>query len=164
MYHSIRFNHDSLTFSASHFITFDNPEKVEALHGHNFRLEVEISGPMNRQSYIVDFVIAFDILKKICEALSHKVLLPRDHPFITIKKSGDNLQVSMPPLVWAFPAADTAVLPLKNVTTEALADYILTTLRKMLLDAHAFEFSDDRYIITVAIEESAGMWAISRDQ
>lgn len=162
MRHAIRFENDSLNFSASHFITFGEPEKVEALHGHNFRIKAEIDGPLNRRAYVVDFLIAFESLKKICETLTHKVLLPRDHPYIKIKTTEDTVSVSMPPLKWAFPVVDTLTLPMRNTTTEALAEYIAKQFRKTLEDEKAFEFPSEQYALSIALEEAPGMWAVYR--
>ena len=164
MKHSIRFEHDALHFSASHFITFGSPEQVEALHGHNFRIKAEVSGPLNCKEYVVDFLIAFESLKKICAMLSHKVLLPRDHPYITIKNIDGTVHVSMPPLQWAFPEGDTLTLPLRNATTEALARYISERFREMLEQESAFEMPLPQYRITIELEESPGMWAVSQDE
>jgi 6-pyruvoyltetrahydropterin/6-carboxytetrahydropterin synthase len=164
MKHAIRFEHDALHFSASHFITFGTPEKVEALHGHNFRIKAEVAGPLSRREYVIDFLIAFEILKKICGMLSHKVLLPRDHPYITIKPVEDALHVSMPPLQWMFPAEDTITLPIRNTTTEALAGHIAGLFRELLEQESAFEMPPTHYQITIELEESPGMWAIFRDK
>jgi len=163
MKHAIRFEHDALHFSASHFITFGTPEKVEALHGHNFRIKAEVSGPLNAREYVVDFLLAFDVLKKICEMLSHKVLLPRDHPYITIKSADNTTHASMPPLQWAFPTGDTLTLPLRNTTTEALAEYVAKFFREQLEQESAFEMSPSLYKITIELEESPGMWAVYRE-
>lgn len=164
MKHAIRFEHDALHFSASHFITFGTPEKVEALHGHNFRIKAEVSGPLNRREYVVDFLIAFDALKRICEMLSHKVLIPRDHPYITLKTLDNTLHVSMPPLQWVFPIGDTVTLPIQNTTTESLAKYIAGHFRELLERESAFEMPPSHYGITLELEESPGMWAVFRDQ
>ena len=161
--YAIRFEHDALHFSASHFITFDTPEKVEALHGHNFRIKAEVSGPLNPRAYVVDFLIAFDSLKKICAMLSHKVLLPGSHPYITIQTVKDTVHVSMPPLQWSFPECDTLTLPVKNATTEALAGHVAELFRKMLEQESAFEMSPSQYCITIELEESPGMWAVFRE-
>ena len=163
MKHSIRFEHDALHFSASHFITFGAPEKVEALHGHNFRIKAEIAGPLNRREYVVDFLIAFDCLKQICGILSHKVLIPQEHPYITIKRTDAAVHISMPPLQWVFPAEDTLTLPIRNTTTESLAQYIAELFRKLLEQNSAFELPPSHYGITIELEESPGMWAVFRD-
>jgi 6-pyruvoyltetrahydropterin/6-carboxytetrahydropterin synthase len=163
MKYAIRFEHDALHFSASHFITFDTPEKVEALHGHNFRIKAEVAGPLNRQEYVIDFLIAFEALKRICEMLSHKVLLPQNHPYITIKAMDGTIHVSMPPLQWAFPEGDTIILPVRNTTTEALAAHIAGLFRDMLKQGSAFGLPPSHYGITIELEESPGMWAVFRD-
>jgi len=163
MRHSIRFEHDALHFSASHFITFGTPEKVEALHGHNFRIKAEVSGPLNNREYVVDFLIAFEALKKISGILSHKVLVPEHHPYITIQVTEETVHVSMPPLRWALPAGDTLTLPVRNTTTESLAGYIAGLFRKLLEQESAFELPPTRYGITIELEESPGMWAVFRD-
>ena len=164
MKHAIRFEHDALHFSSSHFITFGVPEKVEALHGHNFRIKAEISGPLNRKEYVVDFLIAFEALKKICENLSHKVLLPEKHPYITIQIADETVHVSMPPLQWAFPIGDTLILPIRNTTTESLAEYIAGRFRELLELESAFEMPPSHYGITIELEESPGMWAVFRNK
>jgi len=164
MKHAIRFEHDALHFSASHFITFGAPEKVEALHGHNFRIKAEVAGPLNRKSYVVDFMVAFNALKEICEALSHKILLPRDHSHIIIKHVDKMIHVSVSPLQWVFPAGDAVTLPIRNTTTEALAEYIAGQLRKLLEQESAFEMPPSHYGITIELEESPGMWAVFRDK
>ena len=164
MKYAIRFEHDALHFSASHFITFGTPEKVEALHGHNFRIKAQVTGPLNRREYVVDFLIAFESLKKICELLSHKVLIPEKHPYITIKKTEETVHVSMPPLQWAFPAGDTLTLPVRNATTEALAEFVAGLFREMLEQESAFEMPSSCYEITIELEESPGMWAVFRNR
>jgi 6-pyruvoyltetrahydropterin/6-carboxytetrahydropterin synthase len=161
--HSIRLEHDALHFSASHFITFGTPEKVEALHGHNFRIRATVAGPQNRRNYVADFLIVFDCLKKICESLSHKVLLPRDHPYIKFRVADDIIDISLPPLRWTFPKEDTVTLPIRNTTTESLAEYIATLFREMLETEKAFEFPANQYRITIELEESPGMWAVYAD-
>jgi len=163
MKYAIRFEHDALHFSASHFITFGTPEQVEALHGHNFRIKAEVAGPLNRKEYVVDFLIAFEALKKICKMLSHKVLLPEKHPYITIKTAEDTVHVTMPPLQWVFPTEDTITLPIRNTTTESLAGYIAVFFRELLEKESAFEMPPPQYGITIELEESPGMWAVFRD-
>ena len=164
MKHAIRFEHDALHFSASHFITFGTPEKVEALHGHNFRIKAEVSGPLNQREYVVDFLIAFESLKQICGMLAHKILLPRNHPYIAIKTADGTVNVSLPPLQWTFPAADTIMLPIRNTTTESLAEFIAAHFREMLEQGSAFEHPPSLYRVTIELEESPGMWAIFQDR
>ncbi|MDR2346328.1 MAG: 6-carboxytetrahydropterin synthase [Planctomycetaceae bacterium] len=161
MAYSIRFDSDTLSFPASHFITFGNPEKIEALHGHNFRVRAEIMGPLGKLGYVIDFLPAYDALKKICDTLSHKILLPANHPYIKIRDSKNGtINVTVPPLRWSFPSNDTLVLPLINSTTELLAEYIAKKFHKTLEEYNAFEYETSKYKLKIEIEEAAGMWAV----
>ena len=44
-YH-VRIAKEELVFSAAHFITFAG-DVCERLHGHNYRLAVEVAGPLD---------------------------------------------------------------------------------------------------------------------
>ena len=46
---------DYLVFSAAHFITFAG-SICERLHGHNYRVEAEIHGPLDENHYVIDFI------------------------------------------------------------------------------------------------------------
>ena len=52
---SVRLNKDYLVFSSAHFITFAG-NICERLHGHNYGLEIEITGPLDENRYVVDFI------------------------------------------------------------------------------------------------------------
>ena len=51
----VRVTKDHLVFSAAHFITF-NGNICERLHGHNWRTAVELTGPLDENSYVFDFI------------------------------------------------------------------------------------------------------------
>jgi len=53
-YH-VRMSKDYLVFSAAHFITYDG-DVCEPLHGHNYRVAAEVYGPLDENSYVVDFI------------------------------------------------------------------------------------------------------------
>ena len=81
--YSIRLQKEHHVFSAAHFITFAG-NICERLHGHNYRVEVEIFGPLDENQYVVDFIAARDELKKLTDELDHRVLLPDRHPLIKV--------------------------------------------------------------------------------
>ena len=68
---------------AAHFITF-NGNICERLHGHNYRVSVEVHGPLDENQYVVDFIVLRDTLKTIVDELDHHVLLPTTHPQIKV--------------------------------------------------------------------------------
>ena len=71
----VRVTKDHLVFSAAHFITF-NGNVCERLHGHNWRVAVEVSGSLDENSYVFDFIALRDETQKLVNQLDHRVLLP----------------------------------------------------------------------------------------
>ena len=69
---SIRVANDDLTFSAGHFITLEDG-CCERLHGHSYRVAVEVGGSLNENQYVIDFVAVYNILKAILSELDHRV-------------------------------------------------------------------------------------------
>ena len=61
-------------FSAAHFLR-NYKGKCESLHGHNWKVEVEISKEkLNSSGFIMDFGELKEKLNKVLEKLDHKVL------------------------------------------------------------------------------------------
>ena len=81
-YH-VRVTKDHLVFSAAHFITF-NGNICERLHGHNWRLAVEVAGPLDENHYVFDFIALRDATQKLVNELDHHVLLPTKHEEIRV--------------------------------------------------------------------------------
>jgi 6-pyruvoyltetrahydropterin/6-carboxytetrahydropterin synthase len=61
------------TFSGAHNLR-EYEGKCEKLHGHNWKVEVSVSGRLNRIGMVADFTVLRDVLKS--------VLLPLDHNFL----------------------------------------------------------------------------------
>ncbi len=82
-------------FSYGHRI-LNHPGKCARLHGHNARVEVELSAPkLDQLSMVVDF---YEVKKTlgtwIDSALDHRTLLSKIDPLVkAIGKSGDHLVV-----------------------------------------------------------------------
>ena len=75
MSYRVRLAKEHHVFSAAHFITFAG-DVCERLHGHNYRVAVEVTGPLDKNQYVVDFIALRDELKVITDDLDHRVLLP----------------------------------------------------------------------------------------
>jgi 6-pyruvoyltetrahydropterin/6-carboxytetrahydropterin synthase len=59
------------TFDAAHYIS-DYKGKCERMHGHTYKLEVTIEGPIRKDGMVMDFTILKDIVEKeVLEALDH---------------------------------------------------------------------------------------------
>jgi 6-pyruvoyltetrahydropterin/6-carboxytetrahydropterin synthase len=62
------------TFDSAHKLT-DYYGKCERLHGHTYRLEVTVSGPVHDNGMVVDFVLLKRIVKRrVLEKLDHHYL------------------------------------------------------------------------------------------
>ena len=122
---SVRLAKEHHVFSAAHFITF-GASVCERLHGHNYRVNVEVFGPLDENHYVIDFIALRDELKKITDALDHHMLLPTTHPLIRVTTTGEEVEVVFTPdgRRWLFPRGDCQLLPVPNTTAELLAQYI----------------------------------------
>ena len=71
---------DYLVFASAHFVTFAG-HRCEGLHGHNYRARVTVEGALDEESWLVlDFVVLKRIMRRLCEEIDHKVLLPLREP------------------------------------------------------------------------------------
>ena len=122
----------NLGFSAAHFITFDG--ECEPLHGHNYGVRVEASGPLTPDSYVLDFVALKDIVRTLCRAWDHRFLMPLNNPTLRITQRDDVWEIEYTgdlsripdapasPIRYLMPAWTVVPLPVDNVTAERLAE------------------------------------------
>lgn len=151
----VRVTKDHLVFSAAHFITF-NGNVCERLHGHNWRTAVELTGPLDRNSYVFDFIALRDTLQGIVNELDHHVLLPTQHPTIKVNASEREVEVTFEDRRWVFPREDCVLLPVENTTAELIARWIGEQLRSTIENHSEAEVS----MIQIEVEENFGQWAI----
>ena len=119
----VRIAKEELIFSAAHFITFGG-DVCERLHGHNYRVAVEIEGPLDENRYVVDFIVVRELLKSIVVKLDHHVLLPTEHSQIRVEATDDEVTATFADRRWVFPSDDCVLLPIANTTAELLAHFI----------------------------------------
>lgn len=151
--YEVRISKDYLVFPAAHFITYGG--KCEPLHGHNYRASVVVTGDLDENHYVFDFVELKRITKEIVDELDHKTLLPRDNPSLEIALDEASVQVRYQEREYRFPRADVVILPVPNTTAEMIATYIAHRLKEALVpypDAHLNS-------VTVEVEESFGQSA-----
>ncbi|MEZ6129873.1 MAG: 6-pyruvoyl tetrahydropterin synthase family protein [Planctomycetaceae bacterium] len=154
-----RVTKDSLVFSAAHFITF-NGNVCERLHGHNWRLDVTVSGGLDENFYVFEFIALRDACQELVSQLDHKVLLPERHHSIHVETSPDGREVTarFESRRWVFPVEDCQLLPIENTTAELIAHWIGRQLRDRLNLTPAEQIHELR----VSVEENFGQWATVR--
>lgn len=155
--YAVRLEKEQHVFSAAHFITF-NRDVCERLHGHNYRVAVEVEGPLDENQYVIDFIALRDELKAITDELDHRMLLPTGHPLIRVTAGEREVEVVFTPDArrWVFPLGDCAMLPVTNTTAELLAKYI----GERLIAAIERRTSTMPARVEVAVDENQGQWGV----
>ena len=151
----IRIATDDLLFSAAHFISLQD-NVCEPLHGHNYRVAVEIGGPLNASHYVADFQAVHRAVLAILQELDHRVLLPTEHPSIRVVAGLQEVEVRFADRRWIFPRSDCRLLPLGSTTAELLAQHIGRRLLESLLSPAGARPQRVR----VELEESPGHAAV----
>ena len=151
----VRVTKDHLVFSAAHFITF-NGNICERLHGHNWRTAVELTGPLDENHYVFDFIALRDAMQRIVSELDHRVLLPAHHPLIRVTESDGEVEATFEDRRWVFPCEDCVILPVENTTAELIARWIGARLRPTVQSQGSPAVS----MIRIEVEENFGQWAI----
>ena len=152
---SIRVNKDYFIFSAAHFITYD-ASACERLHGHNYRVYVDVHGPLDENQYVIDFIALRDELVQITTDLDHFMLLPTEHPQILVHVGEKSVEVTFEERRWVFPREDCKLLPIANTTTELLAKHIGTELLQRMKDRGVNNIES----LTLGVDENEGQWGI----
>jgi 6-pyruvoyltetrahydropterin/6-carboxytetrahydropterin synthase len=152
--YSVRVTKDHLVFSAGHFITFDG-DHCERIHGHNWRVAVEVEDVLDRNHYVFDFIALLNMMRSLVSELDHRMLLPDGTGLIRIVEDGPNWRVEYDDRHWSFPRDECVVLPIPNTTTELIADHLGTRLR----EAIAARGLPLPRIMSVEVEENFGQSA-----
>ena len=152
----VRVTKDHLVFSAAHFITF-NGNICERLHGHNWRVAVEVAGPLDENSYVFDFIALRDATQKLVGELDHRMLLPTVHPAIHVTADDREVTAVFEGRRWVFPRGDCVLLPVANTTAELIARWMGFQLRDVLRQHPGGRGLTS---LRVEIEENFGQWAL----
>lgn len=141
--HSIRIVDPKSHFSVAHFVR--SLGQLEPLHGHNYSVSVEISGPLDDAGMVIDFRTVKEKLRKICKALDHKILLPSESTIIRIRDLDDAIEVRAENKRYLFPKEDCIILPITASTAELISKFI----------AEQLDIPDD-YGLKVCVSETLG--------
>jgi 6-pyruvoyltetrahydropterin/6-carboxytetrahydropterin synthase len=145
---------DYLVFCSGHFITYDG-DHCERIHGHNYRVAVEVEDDLDQNHYVVDFIALKDLTRAITDELDHRMLLPSRSRQIVLHEDGPNVRVTYRDRFWSFPRDECVLVPIANTTAELLADFIAGRLREAMTD-RGWKLPR---ILRVEVEESFGQSA-----
>src|SRR5579862_6874559 len=150
----VRVTKDYLVFCSGHFISYEG-DKCERLHGHNYRVAVEVEGPLDENHYVFDFIALKTRTKLITDELDHRMMLPTRSRLIHLAEDGRAVRVRYKDREWLFPRDECVLLPIENTTAELLARYIGQRLRDDLRKQYGFEPE----MVRVEVEENVGQSA-----
>jgi 6-pyruvoyltetrahydropterin/6-carboxytetrahydropterin synthase len=146
---SIQLAKEDFKFSAAHFTVFDGA-RAELLHGHNYRVSVELSGEsLDEDGFLVDLDQVKTLVRAACADLDERTLVPGRSPHLVIDQAEGRVAVGFAERRYELPSADVYVLPIRNVTIEALAAHLWLELSAGLALGGI-----DR--MAVIVEETAG--------
>ncbi len=125
--HSIRVHGQKMSFSAAHFVI--GADYCENLHGHNYTVEVFVSGSLDAAGMVLDFKEVKKQTINVCSLLDHKVLLPGKSDLVAVEEAGISYEVKVIGKRYVFPKEDCIIIPYSATTAELIAEYISSELR-----------------------------------
>ncbi len=150
---SIDLDKEYFKFSAAHFLIFPDGS-AERLHGHNYRVFVEIDAELTRFGLVIDFRMVKPLVRELCDALDEHWLVPGKHQVLKHTARADGVtEVRYLERYYAAPTEDVLVLPINNTSSENLATWFGHELARLLEK----RFEDVRVSrLRVAVEETPG--------
>jgi 6-pyruvoyltetrahydropterin/6-carboxytetrahydropterin synthase len=128
--YKICINKGYFNFASGHFVIFDNESKLshpcESLHGHNYRVGIELMGLIdNKNGCVIDFGIIKNLMKELLKQFDHQILIPTSNQLIKVDKQDDSVVVEFRKKRYVLPISNVVLLPISNTTAEMLAKYLL---------------------------------------
>ena len=151
---------DYFNFASAHFLIFANGQR-EPLHGHNYQVSVGVEGELDRAGVVMDFITFKPLVKRVCDGLDHRTLIQSKSDVIKIHRRPKEVEILYRKQRLLLPRRDVILLPLKNTSTELLAEYLANQIRRGV--QREFPRAKIRYI-EVAVEETRGQKGIFRGE
>lgn len=154
--YSIRVYKQYFNFSSAHFMLFKDGSR-EPLHGHNYRVEIKGNAPDLDDDMVFDFLNIKPIVRRICDSLDHKLLIPKLNDKLIIEDKGNNFVImTRDESFFSIPKQDVLLLPIENTSVERMAVYFANELKNAVFNEYKFEFNE----LEIQLEESPGQCAV----
>ncbi|NIP13879.1 MAG: 6-pyruvoyl tetrahydropterin synthase [Pseudomonadales bacterium] len=124
---SIQISKEYLHFNAAHFTLFSDLER-EDLHGHTFYVAGAFDAEVGPDGLAFDYNLVKTKLKQLCDDLDEKTLLPERSPHLRLTEDDGYLIAEFAGERMPFLPRDVRTLPIRNVTVEELAPFLLEQL------------------------------------
>ena len=156
---SIELEKEYFKFSAAHFLIFPDGS-AERLHGHNYRVFIEIDATLSEFGLVIDFKEIKPVIRELLDSLDERFLIPGEHPVLTYSvREDDVMEIRYLDRYYAAPAEDVLVMPMNNTSSENLASWIGREIMRLLTE----RFGDVKTrVLRVAVEETSGQRGVYR--
>lgn len=151
MKHRIAIAREQYKFSCAHMTVFADGTK-ERLHGHNYTIAIEIDVERVELAAMLPFAPIKTALGELCAAWKEHVLLAAHNPYFEIVRDDHELEFKLCGERYVMPRRDALLLPIDNISVEALAAHVATLLRDRIAHPNALA-------LAVTVAESPGQGA-----
>ena len=156
---SIELEKEYFKFSAAHFLIFPDGS-AERLHGHNYRVFVEIDATLSEHGLVIDFKEIKPVVRELLDSLDERFLIPGEHPVLTHSVREDDVcEIRYLDRYYAAPAEDVLVMPMNNTSSENLASWIGREVLRLLTERFGEVKTRE---LRVAVEETSGQRGVYR--
>lgn len=124
---TLELHKEFMKFSAGHVTIFSKDHR-ENMHGHNFRVRVHLTMPVNENGMTVDYNFYKKLIKELCHSLNNFFLIPADSPYLSIHEDETRVHMTFNGETISFPHRDVKCLPLRNITVEELSFWFIEQL------------------------------------
>ena len=153
MKHRLWVARDQYKFSCAHMTVFPDGTK-ERLHGHNYTVGVALELARIDLAAMVPFAPIKAAISELCATLKEHVLLAQHNPHLEILRDDAELELRLCGARYVLPRGDALLLPIDNISVEALAAYVAGVLAARLSGKLGSATG-----LEVTIEESPGQGA-----
>ena len=112
----------------------------ERLHGHNYTVEVALDVDGVDLASMLPFQPIKEAVAALCAAWKEHVLVAARCPYLVILRDDTELELTLCGERYVFPRGDALLLPIDNISVEALAAHVADRLRPALALPHVLGF------------------------
>jgi 6-pyruvoyltetrahydropterin/6-carboxytetrahydropterin synthase len=150
--HRIAIAREQYKFSCAHMTVFADGSK-ERLHGHNYTVAVALEVDRVDLQAMIPFAPIKAALAELCGGWKEHVLLAAKNPFFELVRDEEEIEFTLCGDRYVMPRQDALLLPIDNISVEALAAHVASLLAERLGNPpHATS-------LEVTVEESPGQGA-----
>jgi 6-pyruvoyltetrahydropterin/6-carboxytetrahydropterin synthase len=155
--HRIVIAREQYKFSCAHMTVFPDGTK-ERLHGHNYTIAIALELDSVALPQMLPFAPIKAAISELCAAWKERVLIGARNPHLSITRDDHELELVLCGDRYVFPRVDVLLLPIDNISVEALSVHVAELLRGKLapvLGAHVTT-------LEITVEESPGQGASTK--